>query len=379
MSYPTEPELDLRPLPDLFEAPGGGRCECPTDWPDTARRWLDRIVEVEYGGLPPAPESVEIEPLCHSRARRWEGQPLLFSYRLQCTGGERPFSMNVRVLAPDSPAPVPAIMAGDGCWSYCTDELAQSIVARGCALVIFNRTETAEDLGTDLRARSFADGQTRDDWSTLRQGGLYEVYPGRTFGAVAAWAWGYHRCTDLLCRLPFIDSKRLAVTGHSRGGKTALLAGATDPRIALVNDNAGGTGGSSVFRYRGQGGESTRIADVFPSWFGPGLREYIGREGDLPFDQHALLAAVAPRALLLTYALDDRWSNPEGMVVSADAAAGVYDYLGRREALAFHLRPGGHAHGPEDWAVLLDFIDWQWHARLPARDFNLHPYAHLDG
>ena len=95
---------------------------------------------------------------------------------------------------------------------------------------------------------------------------------------------------------------------------------------------------------------------MFPSWFGPGLHPYLAREGELPFDQHCLLAALAPRPLLLTYALDDRWSNPEGMVQCAWAAGEAYRFLGRPDNLAFHLRPGGHSHSAEDWAVLLDFI-----------------------
>jgi len=382
MPYPIEPAVNSGAVPDLFLPPGGGRRVTePADWPAAAARWRALIVEREYGGLPPAPEAVEIETLCHSRVRRWEGAPLLFSYRVHCLGGERPITLGVRILAPDVPEPVPAIMAGDGCWWYCPDEVAQAIVRRGCALVTFNRTEMAEDRATALRARSFPDGEPPDDARGWRCGGLYDVYPGRQFGALAAWAWGYHRCVDLLCSLPFIDASRLAVTGHSRGGKTALLAGATDDRITLVNDNAGGCGGSALFRYVGEGGETLSIVKAIATWFGADneLAAFIGREGELPFDQHALLAAVAPRPLLLTYALDDRWSNPEGMVLSARAAGTVYDWLGRRDALAFHLRPGGHTHSSEDWDTLLDFIDWQWRGQAPVRDFNRHPYAHLDG
>jgi len=366
MPYPTEPLMNKGELPDPFALPGGGRVTTPAEWPDRARQWRNLIVEVEYGGLPPEPGAVEVETLCHSSVRHWPGAPLLFSYRIHCLGGERPFSFCVRMLLPDVSEPVPAIIAGDGCWWYCSDDLAMRVVQSGCALVMFNRTEMAEDLGYE----GVLD-------PNRRSGGLYDVYPGRTFGALAAWAWGYHRCVDLLCGLPFIDKARIAVTGHSRGGKTVLVAGATDSRIAVVNDNASCAGGSAAFRYVGHGGETLNIIRVFPSWFGPGLHPYLGREGEIPFDQHCLLAAIAPRPLLLTYALDDRWSNPEGMVQCAWAAGEVYGFLGHAEHLAFHLRPGAHSHSPDDWNVLLDFINWKWNGKPPQMPYNRHPYSHL--
>jgi dienelactone hydrolase len=321
---------------------------------------------MEYGGMPPRAEAVEVETLSRGGVGHWPNAPNLWTCRLHCRGGALSFSFCVRLLFPKAGGPFPAIVNGDGCWGYLTDDIVRRVLDSGCALVTFNRTEMAEDLGYP----GVPD-------KTKRSGGLYDVYPGRAFGALAAWAWGYHRCVDFLYELPFIDKARIAVTGHSRGGKTTLVAGATDSRITLVNDNASCAGGSAAFRYVGHGGETLGILRAFPSWFGPGLLPYLGREGDIPFDQHCLLAAMAPRPLLLTYALDDRWSNPEGMVQCAWAAGEVYRFLGCPERLAFHLRPGAHAHAPEDWSVLLDFIGWQWGGKPPAVRYNIHPYTHL--
>ncbi len=364
-SYPAEPAVKRGELPDLFALPDGARVATPEAWPERARAWRDMVLDMEYGGLPPKPDSVELEPLCQSTLSRWPGSPRLYSYRVHCRGGEQEFSFCVKLLFPNGPGPFPVVVNGDGCWWYLSEEVARRVVESGCALAMFNRTEMAKDL-----ARTDPDANTR-------RGGLYDVYPGGSFGALSAWAWGYHRCVDFLSELPFIDASRIAVSGHSRGGKTALLAGLTDARIALVNDNASCAGGSAAYRYVGHGGETLGIIDVFPSWFGPGLRPYLGKEGDLPFDQHCLLAAIAPRLLLLTYALDDRWSNPEGMVQCAWAAGQVYSFLGCPENLAFHFRPGGHAHAPEDWNVLLDFIGWHWQGREPQAAYNTHPYHHL--
>lgn len=365
-NYPTAPVVNRGELPDLFALPGGGRVRSREEWSRRAAVWRDQVVELEYGGMPPAPDAVEVETLAHSGIYHWPGAPRLWTYRVHCRGGKRDLSFCVRILFPRAEGVFPAIVNGDGCWWYLSDEIARRVVESGCALVTFNRTEMAEDLGYD----GVPD-------KTRRSGGLYDVYPGQTFGALAAWAWGYHRCVDLLHQLPFIDKARIAVTGHSRGGKTVLLAGATDSRITLVNDNASCAGGSATFRYVGHGGETVDIARVFPSWFGPGLQPYLDREGDLPFDQHCLLAALAPRPLLLTYALDDRWSNPEGMVQCAWAAAEAYRFLGCPDNLAYHLRPGGHSHSAEDWDVLLDFMSWKWDGRPPTARYNVHPYTHL--
>lgn len=365
-NYPIRPIVNSGAWPDPFALPGGGRLSARPAWPERARAWRDMIVDLEYGGLPPQPEAVTVETLCHGGAWHWPGAPKLLCYRVHCRGGRAPFSFSVKILSPAAGPPVPAVVSGDGCWWYISDDMARRVVDSGCALVMFNRTEMAEDLGYD----GVPDKHRR-------AGGLYDVYPGREFGALAAWAWGYHRCVDLLHTLPFIDRERIALTGHSRGGKTVLLAGATDERIALVNDNASCAGGSAAFRYVGDGGETLDIVNVFPSWFGPGLRPYPGREAELPFDQHCLLAAIAPRPLLLTYAVDDRWSNPEGMVQAAWAAGEVYRFLGCADRLAFHLRPGGHEHAPADWEVLLDFIAWQWRAQAPQAAYNRHPYEHL--
>lgn len=365
-AYPTTPDVNAGPLPDPFAWPDGRRVESTAEWPKRAHAWRDLIVGFEYGGLPSQPERVVIEPRCHAGMRRWDNGAKLRSYGVRCHGGEWPFMVSAQVLLPEGEGPFPVIIHGDGCWSYLQESLQRKAVDAGIAVATFNRTELAEDLVypgcPDPRKRS---------------GGLYEVYPGQGFGAVSAWAWGYHRVVDLLCELPEIDSGKIAVSGHSRGAKTVLLAGATDDRISLVHDNASGAGGSAAFRYGGHGGETLKIVEDLRSWFGEPIRAYVGREAELPFDQHCLLATLAPRDLLITYALDDRWSNPEGMVQAVSAAREVYAFLGAEDALAFHFRPGRHFFAEEDWGRLVEFIGWRWRGEQPKSAFNEHPYDHL--
>jgi hypothetical protein len=383
-NYPKIPKINKLPLPDLFTDAKGIRSVSVDAWEKQAAFWREQIIDLEYGGMPPAPSSFEIETLCHSQIKRWEGQPFVFSYRLHSYFGEQRFSFTVRVILPQSPGPHPVIIAGDGCWWYASDEVIQEVLSHRYALILFNRTEMAEDLGVNSVVYHNPEpywprGQRFTAHADPRRGGLYDFFPEKTFGAVAAWAWGYHRCVDLIHQLPYCDNARIAITGHSRGGKTVLVAGATDTRIALVNDNQSCAGGSALFRYVGDSAETLTILDSFPSWFGKGLRPYLGKEEGIPFDQHCLLASMAPQALLCTYSMDDRWANPEGMVLAVEAAREAYDLLGVGDRLAFHLRTGAHSHAPEDWQVLLDFMAWQWKGEEPGYPYNQHPYRHLDG
>ena len=356
-----------RHLPDPFADRDGRRITSAAAWPERARAWRALVADVVYGGMPPAPDGVQVEVLGASRVRAFAGEPWLTGYRVTAAVGSTTVAFVVRVLRPDAETPVPAILYGDGGWWNLGDAVARRIVGQGVALVWFDRTELAADVAGP-RATAPAP-----------RGGLYGALPNGSFGAIAAWAWGFHRAVDLVRGLPEIDPTRLAVTGFSRGGKAALLAGATDERIALVHDHASGAGGGAAFRCVGAGGETlAALVGRFPAWFGPQLASFAGREHELPCDQHCLLASIAPRPLLLTYAEQDRWSNPEGMVQAAWAAGEVYGYLGCRDALAFHVRPGGHAHTEEDWATLLRFVAWRWQGGAPPPAIGRHPFGPLE-
>ncbi len=199
-----------------------------------------------------------------------------------------------------------------------------------------------------------------------------ETQPGpHDWGTIAAWAWGLMRGVDYLRTDPDVDGGRIAVVGHSRMGKAALVAGAFDERIALTIGHQAGCGGSSPSR--GTVGESVkRINTSFPHWFDAEFKQFNDQPDRLPFDQHELIALAAPRPVLLTNAVEDTWANPEGQFQVLRAADPVYRLLGvggidegRMPAintpvgdrLGYHIRPGKHSMGAEDWAVFLDFAD----------------------
>ena len=306
------------------------------------------------------------------RVRRLAGEPMVSAYRISVDLEGRRLEFGMHVLTPEGPVEVsaadeapngprglPVVVDPDACWWNLGDDSIEKFLARGVAVVRFDRTEVVDDPAATPGAGS------------ARRGGLHDLCHDSPFGAVAAWAWAIHRVVDAVGLLasgaaggklepPPLDATRLAVTGFSRGGKAALLAGATDQRIGLVHAHASGAGGAAPFLLAGEGSEGLRVARAFPAWFGPQLAGFLGREAQLPVDQHVLAAAVMPRPLLLTCGVEDLWANPAGTAQAALAAREVALFLGEPEAVEMRVRQGGHHHGAEDWAELLRFLGNRW-------------------
>jgi len=205
------------------------------------------------------------------------------------------------------------------------------------------------------------------------------AYPDYDWGTIAVWAWGAMRLVDYLFTLDSVDKQRIAYTGHSRGGKTALLAAGFDERITLVVPNGSGAGGAGSYRVQGEKAESLgAITDPqrFSYWFHPRLRTFVGKENRLPFDQHFLEALVAPRALLVADASGDLWANPFGSQQMYLAAQEVFDFLGQGSRIGLHVREGPHNQLVEDWEVLFDFTELQFFGRKPPerRCFDRLPF-----
>lgn len=348
-SRPPSPEV-LRPnpeLPDPFLLPDGSRMATRRQWSAQRTRLLEQALRHQYGPLPPAGSPLRVRETSSSTP---PGGPVVRDLRL--TAGPREgVTFSVTLTVPAGRGPFPAIVCGDRGWGRIAPEIVAEVVRRGYALAEFNREEVAPD------------GPAR--------AGVYALWPDYRGGRLAAWAWGFHRVVDYLRTLSTIDARRIAVTGHSRGGKAALLAGATDERIALTSPNNSGCGGAGCYRIEGAGSETLEaIVQRFPYWFAPGFARFIGRVQELPFDQHTLKAAVAPRALLSTEALGDLWANPLGSQVTHQAAREVYRFLGAEEQIGIVFRPGEHRHALEDWRALLDFADWRLRGSTPARAFD---------
>ncbi len=332
----------LGSLPDPFLFEDGTRVKTQEDWQKRRQEIYRTAIELPYGKQPPAPEFLEIEPLNLSATTH--------SYRLITGPRSHPVSFTMTVKFPEDKGQYPAVIDGDLCWNYAFDkEFIQTFTKNNIILVLFNRTELASDVA-----------------EVGRKSPLYQAYPDYSFGAIGAWAWGYSRCVDALEKLGFADMSCIAFTGHSRGGKTALLAGVLDSRAAIVNPNDSGAGGCGCFRVRmnaiNEAGEEQRNENLndlnqqFHYWFSPELADYSDREDELPFDQHYLKAMVSPRVLLETNAASDIWANPMGTWQTTMAAKEVYQFLDAPDNYYWHYRKGYHFHKIEDIQLLVDII-----------------------
>lgn len=190
-------------------------------------------------------------------------------------------------------------------------------------------------------------------------------------GVVGLWSWSVHRLVDLAAALPEIDAARIVAAGHSRLGKAALWAAATDTRISALFLNESGCGGAALSRRNfGEGFAHNR--DRFPHWLLPkAWADAAGLDG---VDQHQLLAQLAPRRLYVASAADDLWCDPRGEYLGLKAAAPIWAAFGIASelpeaddvfvpgnglvsgALGWHLRHGGHELTPYDWTRFLSFM-----------------------
>lgn len=192
--------------------------------------------------------------------------------------------------------------------------------------------------------------------------------------ALGAWAWALSRGLDLAERMPEVDAKRSVVTGCSRLGKSALLAAARDTRFAVCVPNQCGGGGVCLAK-RDFGENVNTEVHTFSHWYCRAYDKYAENPAKLlDFDQHLLVASVAPRALLVEGFDTSRWMDVKGEYLACAAAAPVWRFLGRgtmpdvpypdnydTSAIGRHFgfvrRSEQHGISSYDWMWLLDFSD----------------------
>ena len=165
---------------------------------------------------------------------------------------------------------------------------------------------------------------------------------------------------------------RVEDMGHSKRGKATLWAAAQDQRFALAISANSGCAGAALWR-RGYGETLAKMTSRFPYWLCANAQKFVGREDDLPVDQHMLLALLAPRPVYVASATADHWADPRGEYLSANHASAVYHLLGKRgltsenspqadraimeSEVGYHLKTGGHSIDKFDWDKFLEFAD----------------------
>ncbi|KAG9569372.1 hypothetical protein KCU71_g603, partial [Aureobasidium melanogenum] len=192
----------------------------------------------------------------------------------------------------------------------------------------------------------------QNNQSSRGQGKFFELYPELTSdGAMTAWAWGVSRILDVLETLPdtTINPKKVAVTGCSRNGKGALVAGALDSRIALTIPQESGSGGTACWRlsdYENHNGSTQTASEIVQEnvWFATQFDEFAKTTVDaLPFDHHMLAGLVAPRGLLVIDNIGYEWLGPWSSFGCMKTARKIYQALGVPDHLGYSMSPS-HLH-----------------------------------
>jgi hypothetical protein len=398
VDFPAVARLPSIPgLPDPLTMLDGRRVTSRDQWVQQRRPELQQLFQhYMYGYLPPAPSKVTAV-VKRVDADCFGGKATKKEVTITLGAADAPKLHLLLVVPNGRKEAAPVFLGINFCGNHTVLKdpsvgLPTAWIPASCAAVKDNHaTESGrgsqvnvwaieDSIGRGYAVATFYSGDIAPDNPETREGiRPYYLQKGMTkpaphaWGTIAAWAWGLHRAVDYLCTVPEIDRSRIAVVGHSRLGKTALLAAAFDERIALVIPHQAGCGGTAPSR--GKVGESVKqINDRFPHWFNDTFKEFNERVDRLPFDQHCLVALVAPRPVLLTNAVGDTWANPTGQFEVLRAADPVYrqvagDSLGTDQMpglnqlintrLGYHIRPGQHSMGKEDWKVFWEFTEKQ--------------------
>ena len=205
---------------------------------------------------------------------------------------------------------------------------------------------------------------------------LWEPYDSlKTDGttALAAWGWALSRGMDMIERSDDLDEKRVLLTGYSRLGKAALIAGAFDERFPVTVPVQTGGGGCPLAR-RNYGENVMTVMYNFKHWYCPAYGKYVRNEENMPFDQHMFLSCIAPRALLVE-GFDEGWFDPKGEFLAVQAAAPVWKFLGQKglpekavfpelystsaigPGLGYVWRDNEHGQADDDWMWAIDFAE----------------------
>lgn len=343
-------ELAKRSLPSPFEL--FERDE------KNAREEIKRLLsEHEYGFLPPAPDNVEfeiVEKMTSFAAGKAPLQKIKAKIKAPFGYFEFPFYSVIPMSKKALPAIVHINFRSDVPDRY---QPTEELVDLGFAVFTVNHKEISSDtndMSDGIAGVLFPDGRKPDDC-----------------GKIMMWAWAAMRVMDYIETLPEIDKDRVAVCGHSRLGKTALVTAAYDERFCCAYSNDSGCSGAAITREK-NGERIDYITSTFPYWFCENYARYAGKEDELPFDQHWLLSLIAPRCVYVASAVEDEWADPFSEYLCCHAASPVFEKYGKGFAapdrspvvgdifhegrIGYHLRSGVHYFSREDWLKFSSFF-----------------------
>lgn len=388
-------------LPDLFASLTGARITTPAAWRAIRRpELLDLLAAHQFGRTPDAAISAEHD-VWDAGSPAFGGLAIRTQVEIKLSSDAGASTMNVVLYLPAaavarSSGRVPVILRllfspvvigvddegvreVDG-WVTTGPDAPRRVAGRDARSL--GRVDVAAFVTAGVGVALIYYGEIEPDFAGGAALGVRRVFastagpseraPG-DWGAIGAWAWGASRVLDWLQAQPGVDPDRIAIQGFSRLGKTALWAAAQDERFAAVIDCCSGEGGQSLSR-REYGETIAHITapSAFAYWFAPRFADYARNPEALPVDAHMLLAAIAPRPVLLINGETDAWADPYGAFLAARAASPAWTLLGGTGIepaadfpsldtsvggdLRYFIHSGGHDAAPTDDAAILAFL-----------------------
>ncbi len=418
---PVRPDYDMpnydveKIAPYTLEDPltfvNGDRVKTPEEWKLRRREILDIFAREMFGKEPPSPESVVFEKF-EENLEALGGFAVRTQYKMYFKADKSGPCINWLLLRPrhiKTPVPVIMFLNFRGNFEMVPDKeipiMTEWVIdsrlskdhrsqesARG---IMTNPSESMQlpigiilsrgfavlsacyaEVSPDPERKDFSPQSAQLDFAFSN--GVFTLWGERdendtdNITALGAWAWALSRGLDMAEQIPELDAKKAVVTGCSRLGKVALLAAARDERFAVCVPNQCGGGGVTLAK-RDYGENIATEMKMFPHWYCKAYDKYKTNPAKLlTFDQHLLVAAIAPRPLLVQ-GFDSPWFDPEGEFLSCRAASCAWEFFGLPglpegeypapystasigKYLGYEHRTEGHGIAPWDWQLLLDFV-----------------------
>lgn len=349
--------LKERKLPALLVNEQGEPVETPRQWEERRKEVRQILFSNMFGFCQVHTKSVEGKIEKHDK--KLFGKKAVYDrVKVQVEMEEGSFAFPCHLVLPKTEQKVPVFVYISFERGYMEELLpTEEIIDHGFGVAAFCYQDIATDANDGCtQGMSVFGGRCRED----------------AWGKIAMWAWAASRVVDVLIEREEIDAKRIAIAGHSRAGKAALVAGALDERFSCVISNDSGGGGAAIFR--GKEGEMVKNFRGGSSalWFAPKFPEYAEREAEMPFDMHFLTALTAPRNLYIASGSEDFYADPKSEFLNAVETSRVYELYGLKGLvtpdelpkadaplsegmIGYHMRTGGHFLSRYDWQQFMAY------------------------
>ncbi len=387
-----EDSVGMYTLPDLFTLSNGQKFNDVKTWTEKRRPELLKLIEeIQYGKMPGRPADMRFDVFDKGTVA-FNGKAIRKQVTVYFTK-DTVHKMDLLIFLPaKAKKPVPLLLnisfaATNQSTTDSSGKIGYTWTRDGKRLRAdqpgrFSRLNVEQFIDAGIGFATVYYGDIEPDFKGGLPYGIRSQYlkPGQTtvgdheWGAISAWAWGLSRAMDYFETDKQIDSKRIALQGASRLGKTVLWTGVQDTRFKMVIASISGEGGAAIAR-RNYGENIKHITDTSRYYyqFAPAYHGYSTKVDQLPFDAHMLVALMAPRPLLLQTGDSDYWSDPHGEFLSAVAAEPVYNLFGKKglgttvwpaagdtallmNPLGYYMHKGGHTVLPEDWTLFIQYM-----------------------